>query len=320
MDIYRYTENLSLFVDIARSGSFSSAARKHGVNPSSIMRKIDMLENVMGIRLFIRSTRGLILTDSGEALFERSVNILDALSDMHSEIVSLDKEYRGILRVSCLPTFAKLHILPWMSEFKQHYPDIDLVLDLTERLTNPSVERLDAVIRIGKLKDSALYATHIASQRWVACANPAYLQRHGHPEGLHELEGHHLLDKYQDPHTICWSRIMYRESGKAINTYLRCNDFDALRLAAVHGLGIAFLPNWVVGTDLQTGNLVKVFDDPQQQVQGIHLLRALPKMPPKLTVFLQALCAHLVNVLGEPSSETFNDYSNTLTDANAHGT
>src|SRR5476649_2357701 len=108
MDIYRYTENLSLFVDIARSGSFSSAARKHGVNPSSIMRKIDMLENVMGIRLFIRSTRGLILTDSGGALFERSVNILDALSDMHSEIVSLDKEYRGFCEsVVCplLPSF-----------------------------------------------------------------------------------------------------------------------------------------------------------------------------------------------------------------------
>ncbi|HBE9177304.1 LysR family transcriptional regulator [Serratia fonticola] len=300
MDLYRYTENLSLFIDIARNGSFSSVARRHGVNPSSIMRKINRLEDVMRIKLFIRSPRGLMLTDAGEALYLRSIKILDALSDMYSEIGSMNTGLKGILRVSCLPTFAKLHIFPWLSEFKKNFPDIDLALDLTERLTNPSIERLDAVIRIGPLKDSALYATHIVDQYWIACASPFYLQNHGHPSGLDELEGHHLLDKFQDPYSICWRRVIYQDPERKHHIYLRCNDFDALRISAVHGLGIAFLPNWVVGTDINAGRLVKVFDDPQRQTQEIHLLRAEPKISPRLTVFLQALHKHLANELGKP--------------------
>jgi DNA-binding transcriptional LysR family regulator len=320
MDLYRYTENLSLFVDIARNGSFSSVARRHGVNPSSIMRKIDMLEEVMGMALFVRSTRGLMLTDAGEALFQRSVSILNALSDMHGEIVSWGKELKGVLRISCLPTFAKLHILPWLSTFQHDYPDINIVLDLTERLTNPSIERLDAAIRIGTLKDSTLYATHIADQRWIVCASPHYLERHGYPRGPDELDGHHILDKFQDPHAICWSRLNHQKSGKTPHTYLRCNDFDALRIVALQGVGMAFLPNWVVGTDLNSGRLIKVFDDPQEQVEGLYVLRAQPKTPPKLAAFLKALRSHLTEILGACSSKTLKNQSDTLSDPNTDGT
>lgn len=299
MDLYRYTENLSQFVEIARDGSFSSVARKLGVNPSSIMRKIDILEDVMGIKLLVRSPRGVLLTDAGEALFKRATHILDELHDVHNEIGSFHQKFKGVLRISCFPTFAKLHIFPWLSEFKGRYPEIDLVLDLTERLTNPSLERLDAAIRIGALKDSSLYATSIANQRWVACASPSYVQRYGRPNSVEQLGEHHLLDKYHDPNSICWSRVMCSESEVSPHIYLRCNDFDALRLAAVNSLGIAFLPNWVVSSDIKAGRLEKIFDDPQQQVEAIHILRALPKISPKLLVFLEALSRHLDKELGE---------------------
>lgn len=296
MDIYRYTENLSLFVEIARSGSFSSVARRHGVNPSSIMRKIDMLEVVMKSQLFTRSTHGIHLTEAGEALFTRAVRVLEALNDMRDEIISLNEEVTGTLRVSCLPTFAKLHIFPWLPEFKTHYPDVDLMLDFTEQLENPSTERLDAAIRIGKLKNSSLYATKIAQQKWIVCASPFYLEQYGVPSSPCDLPGHHILDKYHDPYSLSWNRIIDTQGG-GHRLYMRCNDFEALQKAALSGLGIAFLPNWVVGQDIKSGRLVKVFDDPQQKVDDIHFLRVLPKMSPKLTAFLQFLRDNLIAVI-----------------------
>lgn len=102
------------------------------------------------------------------------MGVLEALNDMRNEIVSLNEEVTGTLRISCLPTFAKLHIFPWLPEFKSHYPDVDLVLNLTEQLETPSIEHLDAAVRIGKLKNNSLYATKIAHQTWIACANPHY--------------------------------------------------------------------------------------------------------------------------------------------------
>lgn len=288
MDIYRYTENLSLFVEIARCGSFSAVARRHGVNPSSIMRKIDMLETVMKAPLFTRSTRGIYLTETGDALFTRAVGVLEALNAMRDEVVSLNEKVSGTLRISCLPTFAKLHIFPWLPEFKTHYPDVDLILDLTEKIENPSVEHLDAAIRIGKLKNSSLYSTKIARQKWIACASPVYIEQYGIPCYPDAISGHHILDKHHDPYSISWGRIIDIQSGN-YRLYLRCNDFEALQKAAISGLGIVFLPNWVVGQDIKAGRLIKVFDDPQQKIDDIHFLRAPPKMTPKLAAFLQFL-------------------------------
>jgi len=296
MDIFKYTENLSLFVEIARSGSFSEVARHHGVNPSSVMRKIDTLEMVMKTKLLTRTTRGIYLTETGNALFIRAVAILESLKDMSAEIVAINKEVRGTLRISCLPTFAKLHIFPWLSQFKLKYPDVDFVLDLTEKLTNPSIEHLDAAIRIGKLKNSSLYATKIAQQTWMACASPQYLERYGTPCGADDLAVHHILDKYQDTHSISWRRIVDTQDSKH-RLYIRCNDFDALQKAALSGLGIVFLPNWVVGQDLKSGTLVKIFDDPQQKVEDIHFLRTSSGMTPKLAAFLQFLRDNLAAVI-----------------------
>jgi len=289
----RYTQNLSIFIDVSRSGSFSAVARKHGVTPSSITRQIDILEAFIGASLFVRSTRGLTLTDTGEALFMRAVGILDALTDMHAEIGSLSNSLHGVLRVSCLPTFGKLHILPWLPELKQRYPELRIDLDLTERITNPSIERLDAAIRIGKLKDSALYATRVATQRWAVCASPDYIAAHGKPGELKDLAGHRIIDKLHDPDAICWKRILDKSPVHPTVSAFRCDDFDALRQAAVRGLGLAFLPDWVIASDLREQRLEVLFHEPEERVDGIFVLRALPKISAKLQVFIQALQAHI---------------------------
>ncbi|MBP4046943.1 LysR family transcriptional regulator [Chromobacterium violaceum] len=298
MNAARYAEHLAIFVEVARGGSFSAVARRHGATPSTITRKIDMLEEFVGTNLLVRSTRALLLTEAGETLFARGVSVLEALTDIHNEVIALSDSMYGTLRISCLPTFGKLHVLPWLANLQQRHPSMRIDLDLTERLTNPSVERLDAAIRIGKLKDSSLFAKQIGTQRWVICASPDYLRQRGHPSDLEDLRRLRLrlIDKLHDPHSMCWRRLVEKGHIDQIEAAFRCDDFEAMRQAALCGLGAAFLPDWVIAQDLAAGALIQLFDDPEGREDGIHLVRALPKMSAKLEVFHQALSNHLGQV------------------------
>ncbi|KWC58143.1 LysR family transcriptional regulator [Burkholderia ubonensis] len=290
-----YAEHLPVFVAVARAGSFSAVAARQGVAPSSVVRQIDVLEAALGVRLFARSTRGLALTDAGELLLARVPALIDELVDLRAEVASLGDEPRGVLRVACLPTFGRHHVLPLLPDLLARYPALRIELEFTERLADPVRERLDAVIRMGPLKDSRLYAQRLATQRWSICASRAYLDRHGHPATLAELAGHRLLDKRHDPEGLGWRglRAAGLIPGDAADSVLACDDFEALLLAAIAGLGLAYLPTWVTEQATSSGQLVTVFDNPAQREDDVHLLRALPRPSAKLAVFAQALLAAL---------------------------
>ncbi|EQB99429.1 LysR family transcriptional regulator [Photorhabdus temperata] len=283
------TDILATFVNVARSQSFSAAARLQGMAASSITRQIDSLEQMLEVKLFLRSTRGLSLTDAGEILFSRAQDIINNLVDIQAELAALDGEPQGVLRVACLPTFGRHHIIPMLEELFIRYPKIQVELDQTERLTDPVRDRLDAVIRVGELKDSSLYSKWIATQTWVVCASPGYIQKCGAPTTLSELSNHYLLDKHHDPAGICWSRYQDAINLSNENRIFRSDDFDTLRMAAVTGVGVGLLPNWVVSSDIRSGGLVALFNDPDERKDGIYLLRALAYPPAKLTVFISLL-------------------------------
>lgn len=286
-----YAEQLPLFVAVARASSFSAVATRLGVAPSSVVRQIDALEAALGARLFIRSTRGLTLTDAGELLLTRAPTVLDALMDLRAEVTALGDTPRGVLRVACLPTFGRHYILPLLPALLAQHPELRVELDFTERLTDPASERLDAVIRIGPLKDSRLYAQRLGTQHWSICASPAYLRKHGRPKSPATLGGHRLLDKRHDPDELGWRGL--RTAGlvpeNAADNVLVCDDFEALLLAAVAGLGLCYLPTWVTAQATADGSLTTVLDDPARRQDDIHLLRALPRPAAKLSVFAQAL-------------------------------
>ncbi|WP_162558088.1 LysR family transcriptional regulator, partial [Pseudomonas aeruginosa] len=170
-----YAEHLPVFVAVARAGSFSAVAARQGVAPSSVVRQIDALEVALDVRLFVRSTRGLALTDAGELLLARAPILLDELVDLRAEVAALGDEPRGVLRVACLPTFGRHHVLPLLPGLLTRYPALRIELEFTERLADPVRERLDAVIRVGPLKDSRLYAQRLGTQRWSICASRGYL-------------------------------------------------------------------------------------------------------------------------------------------------
>lgn len=297
MQTERFAEYLGVFADVAREGSFSGAARRRGITPSSIARQIDALEAHLDAALFLRSTRVLTLTDAGQALLIRARRVLDELDDAQQEIASMKGEIRGVLRIACFPTFGKRYVIPVIAMMTERHPGLRIELDLTERMADPVAERLDAVIRIGDLADSTLIATRIATQRRVVCASPAYLARLGVPATPADLASHRLLDKLHGADLLGWADIlgapMPAQTSAAV---MLCDDFEALRLGALAGLGIGYLPDWVIGEDIRAGALVPLLDawcDAPAMQTGIHLLRALPQPPAKLRALIDGLKAHI---------------------------
>ncbi|MBS9424307.1 LysR family transcriptional regulator [Photorhabdus caribbeanensis] len=291
------TDMLTTFIHVARSQSFSAVARLQGMAASSITRQIDNLEQVLETKLFFRSTRGLSLTDAGEILFARAQGIINDLVDVQAELAALNGEPQGVLRIACLPTFGRQHIVPMLAELFMRYPKIRVELDQTERLTDPVRDRLDVVIRIGELKDSTLYSKRIATQTWIICASPNYIRKHGIPTTLTELGEHYLLDKHHDPAGICWSRYRSVINFSDNNRIFRSDDFETLRMVAVSGFGIALLPNWVVSADIHSEKLVPLFNDPDGRKEDIYLLRALAHPPAKLTVFMSLLQKRFAKII-----------------------
>jgi len=173
------------------------------------------------------------------------------------------------------------------------HPDLTAELDLTERLSDPVAERLDAVIRIGALADSSLIATKLAEQKRLLVASPAYLAQRGTPAGVAALAGHRLLDKLHGADLLGWADVL---GGPVQQAVFRPDDFEALRSAALAGMGVALLPAWVVGPDVRTGALTHIGLDRErwnEQSAGIHLLRALPQPPAKLREFIDAMRAFI---------------------------
>ncbi len=250
MNSERFAEFLGVFVDVAREGNFSRVARKRGMTPSSVARQVDVLEAYLDNKLFLRSTRTLSLTDAGQVLLRRAPRILDELADVQQEIASMKGEIRGVLRVGCLPTFGKKYLIPVIATLAQKHPDLRVNLDLHERLGDPITERLDAVIRIGELADSTLIAIPIATQTRVLCASRGYLERSSEPRTPAELLSHRLLDKTHGADLLGWAEVLgspiENDDARAV---FRSDDFDALRLAALAGLGMPiYRTGWLVQT------------------------------------------------------------------------
>ena len=294
----RFAEHLSVFVDVVRGGSFSSAARRRGATPSAVMRQIDALEQGVGVALLVRSTRGLATTEAGERLFERAKLLLDDLADAHAEISAFDGAVAGVLRIACFPTFGKRYVIPALDGLMRERPGLRIELDLTERLADPVMDRLDAVIRIGELADSTLIGTRLASQSRLLVASPDYLGRRGTPGDRTSLLGSGLVDKLHGADLLGWADLLGRPTAAQadLRVVFRCDDFEALRAAALAGMGVALLPDWVVGPDVRAGTLLRIAladEAHTDQDTGIYLLRALPRPSMKLRAFTAALRAEI---------------------------
>ena len=285
---------LAAFVQAAETSSFVAAGRQLGVSASAIGKSIARLEAKLGVRLFHRSTRQIRLTDEGTLFFERCRGILDDIEDAQNELLKSTEAPRGRLKIS-LPAVGYRLLSKQLSAFMQAYPEVELDLDFSDRMVDVIEEGFDAVIRSGSLADSRLLARTLWPYSFMICAAPDYLRRQGRPQRPQDLLRHACLrykflssSKLQD-----W--ILRSEQGAPelrLPATLTCNNIEALLAATVNGLGLAYLPSFVVQEALADGRLCTVLDDYAVSHGSFSVLWPSSRhMLPRLRVFVDFLHA-----------------------------
>lgn len=246
---------LESFVRAADLLSFAEAGRALGISASAVGKNVARLEQQLGLRLFHRTTRQVRLTQEGSLFHERCRRILDELHDARAAMQAAAEAPRGRLRVS-LPTIGYRFLLPVLPEFQARYPEVELDLDFNDHLVDVVEAGLDVVIRSGELADSRLVARRLGPFRFILAASPAYLSKRGVPLTPPDLAGHSSL------------RYRFLNSGKleewmlpglpAMPIVLVCNNMEAMLGAAVSGLGLAYMPDFLARDALARGELQQV--------------------------------------------------------------
>jgi DNA-binding transcriptional LysR family regulator len=249
-------QSIRAFTKVVQHGSFAAAARDMRLSRSAISKYVIDLEQDLSTQLLVRTTRSASPTENGQAYYERCVEILAGLEEADLAVTRLQAEPRGILRVNAPMSFGTLHLGRAIADFMDKYPDLKIQLVLSDQQIDPVQEGFDLTLRIADLPSSSMIARKIAPALRVICASPAYLQRRGIPKHPDELRQHDCLAyghlatgnqwKLTGPDGDHWIHIPWR---------LCTNNAEVLRDAAVKGHGIALLPTFIAGADLQKGSL-----------------------------------------------------------------
>ncbi|MDY7547971.1 LysR family transcriptional regulator [Glaciimonas sp. CA11.2] len=255
-------KQISTFVEIAAKGSLSAAARAEGIAPAMIGRRLDALEERLGVKLLQRTTRKIALTNEGEAFLEDCQRILSDLEDAESAVSERSAHASGHLLISAPAGFGRQHVAPLMPSFLTEHRDVTLTLNLNDRVVDLIGEGVDVAIRIASLSDSTLIGTKLADNKRVVVASPAYIKRHGKPQSLDDLAKHNCLAMSGDGSQRGW---VFRQNGKVVTMKvagnLFCNDGQVLHDWAISGKGLAWRSMWEVGTEIESGQLVTVMDE-----------------------------------------------------------
>lgn len=253
-------EDMQIFVSTVDAQSFTAAADRLGLSKQFISRRIMALEERLGARLLIRTTRKLSITDTGRAYYERALKIIDEVNDAEQLVSSENSSPRGTLRISAPMSFGTLHLGPAIVRFMALCPEVRIELDLSDRFVDIVGEGYDMAVRIGQLADSSLVARQIAPTQVVACASPAYLKQRGTPATPADLKDHDCLP-YGHGRNVEW---VFSDKGKPLHVpvkgRLRANNGELGCTAAVAGLGIVLLPTFIVGAALRSKQLVTILD------------------------------------------------------------
>jgi DNA-binding transcriptional LysR family regulator len=253
---------LRLFVRVATHSSFSQAAAELGLQASSASRYIAALEDALGHPLFHRHTRAVRLTDAGSRYYDEIREAIERI-DQAGEQLDDTAGPRGTLRINAPPAFARLHLAPMLARFQADHPGIEVEMLLTEAFLDPVEHGADISIRIGELADSRLVARPLAVQRFVVCATPAYLERHGAPAVPEDLRGHNCMVYLAPRGPQKWH---FRQDGQPwaiveVAGNVRGNHAEYLLEAALRGQGLVMFATWTVSHLLAAGRLVTVLDD-----------------------------------------------------------
>lgn len=286
--------DLVIFVAVVNAGNLSAAGRGLGFSSAVVSKRLQRLEEQLGVRLINRSTRKLCLTEEGLRYHEYCVRVLAELDEAEMLLTSGLSQPKGTLRVTVPAAFGRLHIAPLVPEFLRRYPELRLVLHLTDTKVDIIEEGYDVAVRIGDLKDSNLVARHLGIDYRKLVATPSYLIKFGTPKTPEDLLNHNVL-LFANPAPLDqWQFIDPKGKSRSIKVTgnFETNNCDALRAAIFADAGIALRPVWDVWQEIRTGSLqvlLPEYKHPSVNIQAVYPSRR--HLSQKVRVFIDLLCA-----------------------------
>lgn len=267
-------EDMRIFTQVMQAGSFTAAADLLGMSKQSVSRRLMQLEERLGVRLLNRSTRRLDATPLGQQYFDSAVRLLGEMQQAEQDISGQTQVLRGTLRLSAPLSFAISHMGSLLTEFLQLHAQLIVEIDLSDRAVDLIGEGYDLALRIGTLEDSSLVARRIASIERVYCASPGYLAARGTPLEPEALREHDCLP-YGHSRQVQWQ---FKGQGRtlqaiAVSGRMRANNGELLRDAAIAGMGVTYLPAFIVEQALADGRLVKLLEawtPPPLQLSAVY--------------------------------------------------
>ncbi|MEO8298249.1 MAG: LysR family transcriptional regulator [Burkholderiales bacterium] len=264
-------KQIESFVAVAHKGSLTAAAQTQGVAPAVIGRRIDALEERLGVKLLVRTTRRITLTHEGSAFLEDCQRLLTSLADAEASVSAGGVKASGHLRITAPAGFGRRHVAPLVPRFLAQHPDVSLSLNLSDRVVDIVNEGVDCAVRVGDLQDSRLLSVRLADNRRLCVAAPAYLQRAGMPQLPADLARHQCLTLSSEAsQTRGWAfnvegQIAHiKPSGR-----LDCSDGQVLHQWCLQGLGVAWRSGWEVARDVAEGRLAVLLEDFAAPPSGI---------------------------------------------------
>lgn len=266
------------FVQVATRGSLSAAARVEGVAPAVISRRLDALEEHLGVKLLVRTTRRIALTHEGAAFLDDCQRILAVVAGAEASVSAGGLQASGHLRITAPAGFGRRHVAPLLPRFRAEHPRLKISLNLSDRVIDLAGEGYDCAVRVGDLPDSSFVSVRLADNRRLCVAAPSYLNRRGVPQHPRDLAQHDCLALSSDAsQTRGWA---FCEDGAVFHMRvggpLDCSDGQVLHQWCLAGHGIAWRSIWEVEQDIAGGGLVPLLEEFAAPPNGIHAILPHP--------------------------------------------
>ena len=269
-------KQLESFVSVATRGSLTAAATAEGVAPAIMGRRLDGLEERLGVKLLVRTTRRMTLTHEGSAFLEDCQRLLTDMANAEASVSAGGVKASGHLRITAPAGFGRRHVAPLVPRFRELHADVTISLNLSDRVVDIAGEGYDCAVRVGDMPDSSLVSVRMADNRRLCVATPKYLKQHGTPQTPQDLARFDCLGLSSDAsQTRGWAfqvpkgdkseLIHYRPNGP-----MDCSDGQVLHDWCLAGYGIAWRSIWEVEAEVKAGELVAVLDAFAAPPNGIY--------------------------------------------------
>ncbi|MEN2977748.1 LysR family transcriptional regulator (plasmid) [Tistrella bauzanensis] len=283
---------MRIFVKVAETESFTESARHLHMSAPAVTRAVAALEDLIGARLFVRTTRSVKLTEPGSRYLDDCRRILSDIAEAEAAAAGSYATPSGTLAITASALFGQMYVLPIVHDYLKAHPTLSGRLLFVDRLVNIVDEGIDVAIRIGRLPDSGFSATRVGSVRRVVCGAPAYFEEHGVPSSPADLKDHRIVAS-----TSAWTSPEWRfarDQRVTIHSWLQCNTNDAAIATAVAGSALTRILHYQIGPALLEGRLQIVLADHEEPPLPIHVLYPEGRhAPAKVRAFVDLAVARL---------------------------